>query len=604
TSSSNTTATSPPALHHQEYAPQTDQAPFQTLATSTSSETATTHHEDDTSPSTSSSSITNTKKGLTTSDDPAQWPNVLGHAEQCILVTRGPIQVKDIVFSQNTEKNPHRFTKENYDMVMKNGEKIQRTWLLYSVTIDSLFGKQDNALTKVGFQNWTSNLMHLEAQHWRGVIHRVIAIICHLAERNQAFRGHTNVLYDPHNGNFLSRVELMAVMNEHLRKIQNKATKVHYLSSQIQNKIIALIGDKILEEIVRKVKRAKLMDCTPDISHTEQLSVVLRVIHCKPSVGASISEHFVGSQHDGQQKALCVPCSSHTLYLVVADAVKSSVVSISFFGVLQRLYNLFSSSLQCWAVLQEHVKQLTVKSLSVTRWEAWIDSVKVVRYQLPGSYKHCLLSKLTHIKGELMTWSFVLCTVVWYNILYQINHVSKILQRSKQETSSVRVYLENFWENGLLDCQTDAREIAETLEIDRTFPAKRQGKTTLQFLYEALSSLNDIFSKLEDVYHLYGFLFSKEDMSNTIHSGTLADDCKKLEKTLHDIDSRGSCSRGQGAVHTFPDHVSSSPREMLDHKEQLLDLYGNFSIALRLLLTLPVTVASGEGIFSALKLIK
>jgi len=62
----------------------------------------------------------------------------------------------------------------------------------------------------------------------------------------------------------------------------------------------------------------------------------------------------------------------------------------------------------------------------------------------------------------------------------------------------------------------------------------------------------------------------------------------------------------RAAVHTFPDHSSSSPSDMLDYiyKEQLLDLNGNLSIALRLLLTLPVTVASGERSFSALKLIK
>jgi len=48
-------------------------------------------------------------------------------------------------------------------------------------------------------------------------------------------------------------------------------------------------------------------------------------------------------------KACCVPCSSHTLNLVLADAAKSSVASVSFFGVLQRLYNLFSSSVQRWA---------------------------------------------------------------------------------------------------------------------------------------------------------------------------------------------------------------------------------------------------------------
>ncbi|CAK6972556.1 zinc finger MYM-type 1-like protein [Scomber scombrus] len=175
------------------------------------------------------------------------------------------------------------------------------------------------------------------------------------------------------------------------------------------------------------------MDCTPDISHKEQLSIVLRIVNCEPSVGVSIAEHFIGfidienttgrgltetllehlqkhnlnisdchgqpydngsnmmGQKQGVQarilqnnsKALCVPCSSHTLNLVVADAAKSSVLSISFFGVLQRLCNLFSSSVQRSAILKEHVKQLSLKPLSTTRWEARIESVKAVRYQLP-----------------------------------------------------------------------------------------------------------------------------------------------------------------------------------------------------------------------------
>lgn len=98
----------------------------------------------------------------------------------------------------------------------------------------------------------------INKNNWRGVIHRWVAIIWHLAERNQAFRGHTNVLYIQ-NGNFQSQVELIAqfdpVMNEHLRRIENKETKVHCLSSHIQNKIIALIRDKVLDEIVRRVKK-------------------------------------------------------------------------------------------------------------------------------------------------------------------------------------------------------------------------------------------------------------------------------------------------------------------------------------------------------------
>lgn len=37
-----------------------------------------------------------------------------------------------------------------------------------------------------------------------------------------------------------------------------------------------------------------IMDCTPDISHDEQLSVVLRIVDCKPGSGVSIHDHFVG----------------------------------------------------------------------------------------------------------------------------------------------------------------------------------------------------------------------------------------------------------------------------------------------------------------------
>lgn len=99
----------------------------------------------------------------------------------------------------------------------------------------------------------------------------------------------------------------------------------------------------------------------------------------------------------------------------------------------------------------------------------------------------------------------------------------------------------------------------------------------------ALSSLNDRFSKHENVYDLYGFLFSKEEMMDTIQSDTLGQKCRKLERNLHDLDAEDLILEVRATYHAFPDNVSS-PREMLDYiyKEQLLDLYGNLSIALRL----------------------
>lgn len=67
-----------------------------------------------------------------------------------------------------------------------------------------------------------------------------------------------------------------------------------------------------------------------------------------------------------------------------------------------------------------------------------------------------------------MTWHCVLFTGIWYNVLYQINHVSKIVQNPsvsletlQQETSTVRVYLQGFRENGLAASETYANEIVE-----------------------------------------------------------------------------------------------------------------------------------------------
>ena len=59
-----------------------------------------------------------------------------------------------------------------------------------------------------------------------------------------------------------------------------------------------MLAKSTLDVIVEKVKRAKyyavIMDCTPDISHNEQLSVVLHIAYCELPKGVSIHKHFVG----------------------------------------------------------------------------------------------------------------------------------------------------------------------------------------------------------------------------------------------------------------------------------------------------------------------
>ncbi len=56
---------------------------------------------------------------------------------------------------------------------MKNGEKIKRSWLVYSISTDAvycfactLFGKCENALSKGGFRTWKNIGSHLKEHEY------------------------------------------------------------------------------------------------------------------------------------------------------------------------------------------------------------------------------------------------------------------------------------------------------------------------------------------------------------------------------------------------------------------------------------------------------
>ena len=77
------------------------------------------------------------------------------------------------------------------------------------------------------------------------------------------------------------------------------------------------------------------------------------------------------------------PCGCHSLNFVLCDMTNSCPNAISFFGVVNRLYSLFSSLSKRWKILQDNIHNLTVKSLSQTCWESHIESVKEIRFQAP-----------------------------------------------------------------------------------------------------------------------------------------------------------------------------------------------------------------------------
>lgn len=86
------------------------------------------------------------------------------------------------------------------------------------------------------------------------------------------------------NGNFLKFIEFLGefdpVMKEHIRRITSDEIHTHYLGKEIQNEIINLLAKKIRLHILKCLKKAKyysiVLDCTPDISNKEQMTMIFR----------------------------------------------------------------------------------------------------------------------------------------------------------------------------------------------------------------------------------------------------------------------------------------------------------------------------------------
>jgi hypothetical protein len=144
---------------------------------------------------------------------------------------------------------------------------------------------------------------------------------------------------------------------------------------------------------------------------------------------------------DQNPLAFLMPCGYHSLNLVLCDAAKSSVKSVTLFGVLGRLYSLFVAPVNHWEILTDQVKSFTLEQLSDMCWEAKIASVKALRYQI-GNIHDALITLAKNEEGhdpdiaheattlfhQLTDFSSLVSLVIWYDVLFKISVVSKSMR--------------------------------------------------------------------------------------------------------------------------------------------------------------------------------
>lgn len=239
-------------------------------------------------------------------DDISEWPSIIDSATKDEILIRGPLSNE--MNNENYPKNGdgRHFSNSHFQKVMPNGETFKRRWLVYSKSADKVYcfccrllnTNPNSNLGKEGFDDWRHLSTRLkthetssdhrramnswieasirlksfsgidkqlqkqigdEKSRWVAVLKRMMSIVFFLAGNNLAFRGSSEKLYTPNNGNFLGLVQLLGkfdnVMMEHLRRIVNKETNVHYFSKRIQNELITLLGSEVRNNVVNMVPK-------------------------------------------------------------------------------------------------------------------------------------------------------------------------------------------------------------------------------------------------------------------------------------------------------------------------------------------------------------
>lgn len=231
-----------------------------------------------------------------------------------------------------------------------------------------------------------------------------------------AFRGHRETFNDTYNGNFLSDVFLLAEYDDVLKQVVNLPQgTIKYLSPQIQNEIIDILGKNLEISLLKPVLESPfysiIVDTTQDTAKVDQLSFTVRYVKihnssfagenskCKTEI--KIVESFLGfckvegqsaeeltSQilniisnfglniqkcrgqgYDGastmsviysgvqtrikeiEKNALYIHCAAHNLNLVINDAMSGVQEISNFFAILQEVYLFFGLSINRWNIL-------------------------------------------------------------------------------------------------------------------------------------------------------------------------------------------------------------------------------------------------------------
>ncbi|XP_041434247.1 zinc finger MYM-type protein 1-like [Xenopus laevis] len=340
-------------------------------------------------------------------------------------------------------------------------------------------------------------------------------------------------------------------------------------------------------------------------------------------------------------QAIFCPCAAHSLNLVDVHAASSCPEVKTFFGSVNRLYVLFSNSPERWHTLTEEIAG-SLHGLSDTRWSSRVEAIRPVAKKLPSILQALekiissrrltsdAQSEAVGLYNYFSSFRAILLATFWLKVLQCFDERNKILQARSVSmeigAANIRALAEEMkslrekWPALL----SEARLVADGMEIPaelmNTQQIRRKKSQTpgqledpeavfkvnvfLVTLDTIISDLDQRFKSMEEICNLFAPILKLRKLKNEDLEASTKLLVAKYPQDLTDslLDELQHLRK----VYNETFEGSLGQLELLNciYDLQLEGIFGQVCVALRIFITLPLSVAEGERAFSKLSLIK
>lgn len=192
-----------------------------------------------------------------------------------------------------------------------------------------------------------------ESVYWKNVLLRVVETLKSLCSRGLPLRGNTDTFGSPSNGNFLATLELLAkfdpFMADHIARFGNAGREIPSYLSHTTVELIVQIGSQLRKKIIDEIHKAKyfsiIVDSTPDISHIDQLTFIIRYV----LVDGTPIERFICFIPNAGHK-------SEQLYTAILEKLKE--LQIDIMDCRGQSYDNAANMSGCYTGLQARIRDL------------------------------------------------------------------------------------------------------------------------------------------------------------------------------------------------------------------------------------------------------